>query len=667
MLGPAPAAGGGRLYLRLMPSPATETTPLALLREHWGHPAFRPGQAEIIHSVLAGHDTLALLPTGGGKSICFQVPALARPGICVVVSPLIALMKDQVDNLRRRGLKAEAVYAGMSHQEIDHALDNCVYGREMKFLYVSPERLLTELFQVRVAKMNVGLLAVDEAHCLSQWGYDFRPPYLRIAELRALLPAGVPVVALTATATAQVRADIVEKLQFRPGHGVFQQSFARPRLSYSVLPTDDKLRRLLEVVRGVGPDKTGIVYARTRRQTEDTAAFLQQHGLGAAAYHAGLPADRRTQVQQDWMQDRTRLIVATNAFGMGIDKPDVRLVAHLDAPDTLEAYYQEAGRAGRDGQYAFAVLLAGPTEATDLRRRLSRSFPPLDTVQRVYQALANYSRTAVGGGELVAFDFDLAHFAETYRLRAIDAHQALKLLQREGLIQLNEAVNHPPRVHLILNHQDLYAFQVANAAHDVLIKALLRLYGGELFVDFQAISENAVATHLRRSVTEVRQQLRYLHTAGILHYQPRQEAPQALFTTPRFDAASLPLNQVRLTAARDLARRQLSAVAQYLTGNRCRQQLLLTYFDEADPAPCGVCDQCLARKKAAQSAAPPVSLRESLLQYVRQAPQTPRELLAAFAPQQAAAVTATLRELVERGELTYGPDGTLQVGGSGSR
>ena len=642
-----------------MSSVPTETSPLALLREHWGHTAFRPGQEDIINSVLNGHDTLALLPTGGGKSICFQVPALARPGLCIVVSPLIALMKDQVDNLRKRGLKAEAIYAGMSHQEIDHALDNCVYGRNVKFLYVSPERLLTELFQVRVAKMAVGLLAVDEAHCLSQWGYDFRPPYLRIAELRATLPADVPVIALTATATAQVQADIVEKLQFRAGHGVFRQSFARPRLSYSVLPTEDKLRRLLEVVRGVGPDKTGIVYARTRRQTEDTAAFLQQHKFSAAAYHAGLPAEQRTKVQQDWIQDKVRLIVATNAFGMGIDKPDVRLVAHLDAPDTLEAYYQEAGRAGRDGNYAFAVLLAGPNDTDELRRRTNQSFPPLDTVRRVYQALANYSSTAVGGGELAAFEFDIQQFAETYRIKAVDAHNALKILQREGFVQLNEAVNTPARVHLILNHQDLYAFQVANAQHDLLIKALLRQHGGELFADFRTISENGLATQLRRSVVEVRQQLRYLHTAGLLHYQPRQESPQALFTTPRFDAPKLPIDQVRMTAARDLARHKTNAVGQYLSGTRCRQILLLSYFDEVDPARCGVCDVCLAEKKAAQATAATASLREPVLAHVRAAASTPRELLAAFPPKEAAAVTATLRELVDRGELAYAADGKL--------
>ena len=635
--------------------------PLALLREHWGHAAFRPGQEEIIQSVLDGHDTLALLPTGGGKSVCFQVPALLRPGLCLVVSPLIALMKDQVDGLRRRGFKAEAIYAGMSAQEIDHTLDNCVYGRGVKFLYVSPERLLTDIFRVRVAKMPVSLLAIDEAHCVSQWGYDFRPPYLRIAELRGLLPAGVPVVALTATATRQVRDDIVEKLLFRPGHDVFQQSFLRPKLSYSVLPTEDKLRRLLEVLRGVGPGKTGIVYARTRRQTEDTAAYLQQNRLSAAAYHAGLDPERRTKVQQDWLADKIRIIVATNAFGMGIDKPDVRVVAHLDAPDTLEAYYQEAGRAGRDGLYAFAVLLAGPNDGAEMRRRTALAFPPLDTVRRVYQALANYSRTAVGGGELAPFDFDLAQFAETYCVRAVDAHNALKILQREGFIQLNEAVNNPARVHIVTNNNDLYAFQVANAEHDLLIKALLRLHGGELFAGFQTVSEQGLANQVRRSLAEVQRQLRYLHGAGILHYQPRHDAPQAMFTTPRHDAPKLPLDQRRLEASRALTEEKTAATIDYLGGTRCRQQLLLEYFDEADPPRCGVCDVCLAAKRAMQGPAVTAGLREQLLQRLAQQPQTPREVLAAFAPAQADEVKATLRELVDAGALRYEASGQLRV------
>ena len=642
--------------------PATPADPLALLRQHWGHQQFRPGQREIIEAVLAGRDALALLPTGGGKSVCFQVPALARPGLCVVVSPLIALMRDQVENLRQRGLRAEAVYAGMSHQEIDQALDNCVYNKEIKFLYVSPERLLTDLFRARVARMHVGLLAIDEAHCLSQWGYNFRPPYLRIAELRALLPATVPCLALTATATGQVRQDIVEKLQFRPGYGVFTQSFARPKLSYSVLPTEDKLRRLLEVLRGVGANQTAIVYARTRRQAEDTAAWLAQQKLPAAAYHAGLAAEQRTRVQQAWLADKTRIIVATNAFGMGIDKPDVRAVVHLDAPATLEAYYQEAGRAGRDGLYAFAVLLSGPADADGLRRQAQLAHPPPDVVRRVYQALANYSRTAVGGGELVAFDFDLGVFAETYRLKAVDAHHALKALEQQGFVQLTEAANQPARVQLISNQQDLYQFQVANAQHDLLIKALLRLYGGELFVAFQAISESALARHLRQSTADVVRQLRYLHTAGVLFYHPRRELPQALFTTPRYDAPQLPLDERRLRAARQLTEQQTAAVIGYAASpSRCRQQLLLEYFAESDAPACGVCDVCLARKKAQQAPADTAALQASLLGLVQATPLLPRHLVARYPAAEAATVTAALRTLVELGQLVYAADGRLQA------
>ncbi|RSK42157.1 RecQ family ATP-dependent DNA helicase [Hymenobacter perfusus] len=639
-----------------MPDHATDDL-LHVLRQTWGHAQFRPLQEDIIRSVLAGQDTLALLPTGGGKSICFQVPALARPGLCLVVSPLIALMKDQVENLRKRGIKAEAVYAGMSHQEIDQTLDNCVYG-PVKFLYVSPERLLTDMFRARVGKMKVSLLAIDEAHCLSQWGYDFRPPYLRIQELRELLP-GVPCMALTATATEQVRQDIVEKLHFGASHRVFQQSFARPNLSYSVLSTEDKLRRLLEVVRGVGKDKTSIVYARTRRQTEDTAAYLQQQGVAAAPYHAGLPAEQRTRTQQDWMQNRMRCIVATNAFGMGIDKPDVRLVVHLEAPDNLEAYYQEAGRAGRDEKYAFAVLLQGPNDADELRRRTQQSFPPLDTVRRVYQALANFSRTAVGGGELVAFDFDLQQFAETYRIRALDAHNSLRTLERQGFVQVNEAVNNPARVHIPIDHTDLYRFQVANAQHDKLIKSLLRFHGGELFSGFQRISENSLAQHLRLSAVELRKMLVFLHRSGIIQFQPRHESPQALFTTPRYDADKLPLDQKHLLQSRDLALHKTDSVIRYAAGSRCRQQLLLEYFGELDAPACGVCDVCLARKKARQTAAPAPELRAQLLALVQATPQTPRQVLTHFTPAQATPITELLRELVELGELRYAPDGRL--------
>ncbi|KUG09843.1 RecQ family ATP-dependent DNA helicase [Solirubrum puertoriconensis] len=638
-----------------MPAPTDDI--LSVLRQHWGHKAFRPGQEEIIRSVLAGQDTLALLPTGGGKSICFQVPTLAKDGLCLVISPLIALMKDQVENLRKRGIKAEAVYAGMSHRDIDQTLDNCVYG-PVKFLYVSPERLLTDMFRARVGKMKVQLIAVDEAHCLSQWGYDFRPPYLQISALRELLP-GVPVLALTATATEEVRRDIRQKLNFGPTEQTFQRSFQRPNLSYSVLETEDKLQRLLQVLRGVGPNKTAVVYARTRKQTEQAAAWLQQNGLSAAAYHAGLAADQRTRVQQDWTNDKTRIVVATNAFGMGIDKPDVRCVVHLDAPDSLEAYYQEAGRAGRDELYAFAVLLWAPNDAHEMRRRVALSHPAIDVVRRVYQALANYSGTAVGGGELVAFDFDLQQFASTYRLKPIDAHNAMRVLEKAGLVQLNEAVFSPAKVHIPLDVRDLYRFQVANERHDQLIKAILRLYGGEVFSSFQNISEGALSQQLRWSTVDVRKTLEYLHKSGIVQYQPRHESPQALFTTSRHDAAKMPLDAKALETARERDLQKTEAVISYANGTRCRQQMLLGYFGELDSKPCRICDHCLAEKRRQQKPAVAADLREQVLTQLRTAPRTPRELLAGFQPNQADALTSLLRDLVDTGVLRYTDAGQL--------
>ncbi|GAB2954904.1 RecQ family ATP-dependent DNA helicase [Hymenobacter coalescens] len=640
-----------------MPLPTDDI--LSVLREHWGHRAFRSGQEEIIRAVLAGHDTLALLPTGGGKSVCFQVPTLAREGLCLVISPLIALMKDQVENLRKRGIKAEAVYAGMSHRDIDQTLDNCVYG-PVKFLYVSPERLLTDMFRARVGKMKVQLIAVDEAHCLSQWGYDFRPPYLQISALRELLP-GVPVLALTATATDEVRRDIRDRLQFGPTGQTFQRSFQRPNLSYSVLETEDKLQRLLQVLKGVGPGKTAVVYARTRKQTEMAAAWLQQHGLSAAAYHAGLPADQRSRVQQEWTQDKTRIVVATNAFGMGIDKPDVRCVVHLDAPDSLEAYYQEAGRAGRDELYAFAVLLWAPNDADEMRRRVQLAHPPLDVVKRVYQALANYSGTAVGGGELVAFDFDLGAFASTYRLKPLDVHNAMRTLEKAGLVQLNEAVFSPAKVFIPLDTRDLYRFQVANVRHDQLIKAILRLYGGEVFTGFQSISEGQLSQTLRWSTVDVRKTLEFLHKSGIVQYQPRHDSPQAMFTTPRLDAGRLPLDVKGLETARERDLQKTEAVIRYASARRCRQQLLLEYFGELDSAACGICDHCLAEKRQRQKPVVATDLRTQVLEQLRAAPRTPRELLADFAPAQAEALTELLRDLVDTGQLRYTGGGLLAV------
>ena len=550
-------------------------------------------QEEIIDSVLQKNDTLALLPTGGGKSICFQVPALAMDGICIVISPLIALMKDQVEQLRSRGILAYAIYSGMSKREIDVALDNCVYGG-VKFLYVSPERIKTELFQERLKKMKVCLLAVDEAHCISQWGYDFRPSYLEIAELRTLLP-GLPFIALTATATEQVKLDIQEKLKFKNGK-VFQKSFARENLSYSVFEVEDKERKLLEVLHNV--NGSSVVYLRSRNKTKDTAMFLKRQGIKAEFYHAGLPHAERAQKQEAWISGKTRVIVATNAFGMGIDKPDVRTVIHVDAPSTLEAYYQEAGRAGRDEQKAYAVLLYHSHDLEVMQQRVEEMYPPIDFIKKVYQSLANYYKIAVGSSLLASYDFDLEVFEQTYRLPKVETYYALRILEKEGLIQMNEAFHQPSRIYFLIGSNDLYEFQIANETYDLLIKTMLRMYGGEIFTHYCIINESSIASNMGKSISFVENALKKLEKMSVLEYQTRKDVPQLIFTAPRVDAARLSLDVKALERRKENDIAKVKAMVQYTKQElRCRTLVLLDYFGEISDKECGVCDICLKKKK----------------------------------------------------------------------
>ncbi len=628
-----------------------------ILQQYWHYNAFRPLQEDIIQSVLAGKDTLALLPTGGGKSICFQVPALAKPGICLVISPLIALMKDQVEQLQKRNIPAVAIHSGLNKHEIDIILDNCVFG-QVKFLYLSPERLQTDIFRERVKRMSVALLAVDEAHCISAWGYDFRPAYLQIASLRELLPA-VPLIALTATATEVVKRDIQEKLLFANGQ-VFQQSFARANLSYSCLATEDKSGRLLGILQNV--PGSAIVYVRSRRQTVETAKWLQARGISAGVYHAGLSFAQRNQAQQQWIENKTRVIIATNAFGMGIDKPDVRLVVHLDLPETLEAYYQEAGRAGRDGRYAYATVLLGPADTADLRTKVTEAHPPVEILKRVYQALANYYQLAVGSGELSTFDFRIDDFTRTYKLKALEVHHAIRKLETEGLLQLNEAFYSPSKAFFAVNHEEMYKFQVAHPEFDALLKTLLRVYGGNLYTSFVKISERQVAEYLHITEAAVRKSLEYLHQRNILEYEPQHEAPQLLFATPRYDAASLPLDQKKLNHFRKTAIQKAEAVIHYLlTTNQCRTQLLLAYFGEITDENCRVCDYCLARKKAQRKENQEQALQEKLLQYLAQEPLHPKALTAHFEPKFTTELTTLIRELLETGRLKYDTQGKLSL------
>ncbi len=629
-----------------------------ILQQFWGYSAFRPMQEDVVNTVLSRQDALVLMPTGGGKSICFQVPTLAMKGVCIVVTPLIALMKDQVEQLRRRGIPAAAIYSGMHYREIDITLDNCIYGNT-KFLYVSPERLRTEIFIERVKQMTVCLLAVDEAHCISAWGYDFRPPYLQIAEFRQLIP-DTPVIALTASATPDVQTDILEKLALRQPE-VFRQTFARPNLSYSAVLEESKESRLLRILQNV--PGCAIVYVRSRKQTQQIAQLLTRQGISADFYHAGLTTQQRSDKQDAWIQDRTRVMVATNAFGMGIDKPDVRVVVHLDVPDSIEAYYQEAGRAGRDDQKAYAVMLYTNSDIEGLHFRTEQLYQPVDMLRRVYQALANYTAVPLGGGEFSSYDFDLNTFTNTFNLPPQETHYALKQLQLEGFIQLSENYYHPSRLTLVLDNRQLYEFQVLYSRFDSFLKLLLRMYGGELFTDFITISESALARAFSINQSEIVSLLEQLHQRNVVIYEKQKDKPQLTFLTPRFDAPALPVNIAELNRRKELAMRKVNASVIYTEHKtQCRTRLIQAYFGEKPGEACGICDNCISRKKKQESTLSVV--REEIRTYVALANGpgvSPKQLAHHFAQTDADVLAQTVKQMLAEEEIRYNKGGNLTL------
>lgn len=563
-----------------------------ILTRYWGYSTFRPLQEDIIASVYEGKDTLGLLPTGGGKSITFQVPALARDGLCLVITPLIALMKDQVANLNKREIKALAIHSGLSREEIDIAIDNCIYG-DFKFLYLSPERLRTDIFRARVEKMNVNLIAVDESHCVSQWGYDFRPSYLKISDLRDLLP-GVPVLALTATATPKVVEDIMEKLRFREKN-VFQKSFERKNLTYRVDVVEDKTRRLLNYCGDL--KGSAIVYVRNRKKTREISDLLNNNKLSADYYHAGLSYEMRNAKQEDWQKGKTRIIVSTNAFGMGIDKPDVRLVVHMDMPDSPEAYFQEAGRAGRDEKPALAVLLYSKADRVQAENRIGTNFPEILTIKDVYHALGNFLQVPVGAGKGQSYDFILSDFLKEYKFNALIAHSALNILQREGYIELSDEINNPSRVHFRVERDDLYKFQVSNARFDGFIRLLLRSWSG-FFSSYVAIDENLLAKRSGLKPDNIYTYLSLLQKHGIIDYIPRKKNPVVTYSEERLERKGLYFSVESYKFLKERYIEKLEAMIDYAESNtRCRSTILLAYFGEKDAARCGKCDVCQQRNE----------------------------------------------------------------------
>ena len=567
-------------------------TPSEILKEYWGYDSFRPQQEDIIWSVLGGNDTLALMPTGGGKSICFQIPALVQEGICIVVSPLISLMKDQVDNLQKRGIQAKAIYSGMSYRQIDELLDNCIYGRT-KLLYISPERLKSELAVERISKMNVNSIAIDEAHCISQWGYDFRPAYLEIAELRKLHPKA-PLIAVTATATPEVVKDIQEKLEFKKAK-VFQNSFGRDNLAYVVRKEENKDEKLVDILKKV--PGSSVVYVRNRRRTKDIAIYLQKEGITADFYHAGLEPKFRNQKQADWINGKIRVIVATNAFGMGIDKPDVRTVIHMDLPDNLEAYFQEAGRAGRDGKKSFAALLYSDGDLKTLKKNFESSFPELKEIKRVYQALGSYFQLATGGGLGTSYDFNLIQFCENFKLKLLPTLNSIKHLEKMGWLALTDTIYIPSAVKVKISREEIYDFQLKNPKLEKLIKLLLRSNSG-IFTDYVPIYEEKLAHHFKVEIEKIQSILNLLAKDGIIHYSPKKNKPQIVFLQERVSIEDLNLDTKLYSFLKERAKFRHEKAIEYCTKETCRSQQLLAYFGEVDSKNCEVCDICLERNRS---------------------------------------------------------------------
>jgi ATP-dependent DNA helicase RecQ len=548
-------------------------------------------QEEIIQSVLQGKDTLALLPTGGGKSITFQVPALANEGLCLVITPLISLMQDQVESLKKKGIKAAAIHSGMYFTEIETAINNSRYG-DNKLLYISPERLTTDRMRDALRKMRINLIAVDESHCISQWGYDFRPPYLRIAEIREYLP-NVPILALTATATNQVILDIQEKLQFRK-QNVFKQSFERNNITFFVFKEEDKRRRILKIIRKV--KGSGIIYVRNRRQTREIAEHLSRQGIPSTWYHAGLDQKERESNQQAWMKESKQVMVATNAFGLGIDKPNVRFVIHLDLPESIEAYFQEAGRAGRDQKPAYAVLLFEQADILEARKNLETAYPELEKIRDVYQALGNYLKIPLGNGKDYFAEFDLGSFSENYNFPPTIVYNALKFLEKEGFVLLSEAIHSPSRIFIKTSKESLYKFQVENETFDPFIKTLLRSYGG-VFTEFISIREEDIAKRTNLTTDKVIEFLVKLSQKQVIEYVPRTDNPLIIFTENRIESKNVTISPEYYKIRLEGAQKRMEAMIHYAEStNKCRSQALLDYFGE-DGRRCGKCDVCIQRNK----------------------------------------------------------------------
>ena len=615
-----------------------------ILKQYWGYDSFRDLQEEIITSIGEGKDTLGLMPTGGGKSITFQVPALAQEGICIVITPLIALMKDQVQNLRKRGIKALAVYSGMTRQEILTALENCIFG-DYKFLYISPERLDTDIFRTKLRSMKVSMITVDESHCISQWGYDFRPAYLKIAEIRALLP-GIPVLALTATATPEVVKDIQARLDFRE-ENVFRMSFERKNLAYMVRQTDNKTQELLHILRKV--PGSAIIYVRNRRRTKEITELLVNEDITADFYHAGLDNAVKDLRQKRWQSGEVRVMVATNAFGMGIDKPDVRIVLHLDLPDSLEAYFQEAGRAGRDGEKAYAVILYTKTDRTTLHRRVVDTFPDKEYILNVYEHLQYYYQMAMGDGFQCVREFNLEEFCRKFKYFPVPADSALKILTQAGYLEYTDEQDNASRLYFTVRRDELYKLRELGEDMDKLIQIVLRSYTG-VFTDYTFINENSLAVRSGLTRQRVYDLLIRLSKMRVIDYIPHKKTPYIIYTRERVDRQHLQISRSIYEERKERYEARIQAMVDYVTTETvCRSRMLLRYFGEKNEHNCGICDVCLSHR-AETPGLSSQQIKEEIKELLRKQPLTPADIASQIEADKEI-ISQCIRELLEDEDL----------------